>query len=31
LWPYVSEGPNAIDKTGEEPILETDEYVYWPL
>ena len=31
LWPYVMESPIAIDKTGEEVILETDEYIYWPL
>lgn len=30
LWPSVIEGPVSIDKTRADPILETDEYIYWP-
>jgi arylsulfatase A-like enzyme len=31
LWPMVLETPIPLDKTGEEVILETDEYIYWPM
>jgi arylsulfatase A-like enzyme len=29
LWPSVLSAPIAVDKTQEEAILETDEYIYW--
>ena len=29
LWPSVLSSPIAVDKTQEEVILETDEYIYW--
>jgi uncharacterized sulfatase len=30
LWPSALSGPIMIDKTGEEEMLVTDEYIYWP-
>ena len=30
LWDSVIEGPIRIDKTGEDPWQEGDEYIYWP-
>ena len=29
-WPSVFDGPQRIDKTGIEPYVEGDEYIYWP-
>ncbi len=29
-WPSVVDGPQSIDKTGIEPYVEGDEYIYWP-
>jgi uncharacterized sulfatase len=30
LWPSALSAPIMIDKTQEEEMLVTDEYVYWP-
>ena len=30
LWPNVIDGPQLIDKTGAEPYVAGDEYIYWP-
>lgn len=30
LWPNVTDGPQLIDKTGAEPYVAGDEYIYWP-
>jgi len=29
LWPSALSAPIGVDKTQEETILETDEYIYW--
>lgn len=30
LWPTITNGPQLIDKHGEQPYEEGDEYIYWP-
>ena len=30
LWPTVSNSPQLIDKTTNEPMKEGDEFIYWP-
>jgi arylsulfatase A-like enzyme len=30
MWPSVIETPQLIDKTGAQPYVEGDEYLYWP-
>ncbi|MDG2501790.1 MAG: sulfatase-like hydrolase/transferase [Porticoccaceae bacterium] len=30
LWPSVSNSPQLIDKTSNEPFEEGDEFIYWP-
>lgn len=30
LWPSVLNGPQQIDKHGEQPYEQGDEYIYWP-
>ena len=30
IWPSVLEDYVTIDKTDEEELLPTDEYIYWP-
>jgi arylsulfatase A-like enzyme len=29
-WPSVIESPQLIDKTGADPYVDGDEYIYWP-
>ena len=30
MWPSVIESPQLIDKTGAQPYVEGDDYIYWP-
>ena len=30
LWPSVFNSPQQVDKTSNEPIIEGDEFIYWP-